>query len=138
MGGLVQQGRKVGKPALPTVVVAPNAFKETFSPHEAARLIARGLRRALQFKARLLLMPVADGGDGTLDALRAFLGGRLVTLPVTGPLGTPVRASYLRSGGTAVSSTKDSDLASSFMAMDRPSAASRSRQMRAWAAASRA
>ncbi|HLF95268.1 MAG TPA: glycerate kinase, partial [Planctomycetota bacterium] len=99
---MVQQGRKVGKPALPTVVVAPNAFKETFSPHEAARLIARGLRRALQFKARLLLMPVADGGDGTLDALRAFLGGRLVTLPVTGPLGTPVRASYLRSGGTAV------------------------------------
>ncbi len=99
MGGLVQQG-EVGKPPLPTVVVAPNAFKETFSPYEAARLIARGLRRAL--KARFLLIPVADGGDGTLEALRASLGGRLVTLPVTGPLGTPVRASYLRSGGTAV------------------------------------
>jgi len=100
VGGLVQQGRKVRKPPLPEIVVAPNAFKETFSPYEAAGLIARGLRRVL--RARLILMPVADGGDGTIEALRSFLGGRLVTLPVTGPLGTPVRASYLRSGSTAV------------------------------------
>jgi glycerate kinase len=85
---------------LPTLVVAPNAFKETFSPLEAARLIARGLRRSI--RARIELCPVADGGDGTIEALRAFLGGRLVTLPVTGPLGTPVRASYLRSGPRAV------------------------------------
>jgi glycerate kinase len=86
--------------ALPVIVVAPNAFKETFSPIEAARLIARGLRRSI--RARIDLCPVADGGDGTIEALRAFLGGRLVTLPVTGPLGTPVRASYLRSGTRAV------------------------------------
>jgi glycerate kinase len=84
----------------PVIVVAPNAFKETFSPLEAARLIARGLRRALN--ARLLLLPVADGGDGTLESLRASLGGRLVTVRVTGPLGAPVRASYLRAGKTAV------------------------------------
>jgi len=84
----------------PVIVVAPNAFKETFSPLEAARLIARGLRRALD--ARLLLLPVADGGDGTLESLRASLGGRLVTVRVTGPLGAPVRASYLRAGKTAV------------------------------------
>jgi glycerate kinase len=86
--------------ARPVIVVAPNAFKETFSPWEAARLIARGLRRTIE--ARIDLCPVADGGDGTLEALRSFLGGRLVALPVTGPLGTPVRASYLRSGKTAV------------------------------------
>jgi len=84
----------------PVIVVAPNAFKETFSPHEAARLIARGLRRALD--ARLILVPVADGGDGTLDALRASIGGRLVQVKVTGPLRMPVRASYLRAGRTAV------------------------------------
>jgi glycerate kinase len=84
----------------PVIVVAPNAFKETFSPHEAARLIARGLRRVL--KARLILVPVADGGDGTLDALRASIGGRLVQVTVTGPLRTPVRAGYLRAGRTAV------------------------------------
>ncbi|MBI3857972.1 MAG: glycerate kinase [Planctomycetes bacterium] len=84
----------------PVIVVAPNAFKETFSPHEAARLIARGLRRALD--ATLLLIPLADGGDGTLDALRASLGGRKVSVRVTGPLRTPVRAHYLRAGKTAV------------------------------------
>jgi glycerate kinase len=84
----------------PLIVVAPNAFKETFSPREAAKLIARGLRRSID--ARLVMMPIADGGDGTLEALRAHLGGRLVTLLVTGPLGTLVRASYLRSGSTAV------------------------------------
>lgn len=83
------------------VVVAPNAFKETFSPREAARLIARGLRTALP-RAELILIPLADGGDGTLEALRAHYGGRLVSAAVTGPRGTPVRASYLRSGRTAV------------------------------------
>lgn len=83
------------------VVVAPNAFKETFSPREAARLIARGLRRALP-RAKLILLPLADGGDGTLEALRAHYGGRLVSARVTGPMGEPVRASYLRAGDTAV------------------------------------
>lgn len=81
------------------VVVAPNAFKETFSPREAARLIARGLRRALP-RAKLILIPLADGGDGTLEALRS--GGRLVSVRVTGPMGDPLRASYLREGRTAV------------------------------------
>jgi len=84
----------------PVIVVAPNAFKETFSPLEAARLIARGVRRALD--ATILLVPVADGGDGTLEALRASLGGRKVSVTVTGPLRTPVRAFYLRAGKTAV------------------------------------
>jgi glycerate 2-kinase len=83
------------------VVVAPNAFKETFSPREAARLIARGLRRALP-RAKLILMPLADGGDGTLEALRAHYGGRLVPVSVTGPMGSPLRASYLRAGRVAV------------------------------------
>src|SRR6185295_9426551 len=70
----------------PVIVVAPNAFKETFSPVEAARLISRGLRRALD--ARIVPISVADGGDGTLEALRSSLGGRKVFTRVTGPLGT--------------------------------------------------
>ncbi len=98
MGILGQE--KLGRGPRPAVVIAPNAFKETFSPLQAARLIARGLSRAL--RARLVLMPVADGGDGTLEALRARLGGRLVRVRVTGPLGTPVLARYLRAGHTAV------------------------------------
>jgi glycerate kinase len=83
------------------IVVAPNAFKETFSPREAARLIARGLRKALP-SARLRLIPLADGGDGTLDALDASLRGRRVRARVSGPLGDPVEACYLRAGRTAV------------------------------------
>ena len=82
------------------IVVAPNAFKKTFSPLEAARLIARGLRRSL--RAKIELVPVADGGDGTIEALRAAFGGRWVRPTVTGPLGTPVRTKYLLSGTTAV------------------------------------
>src|SRR6185295_1429329 len=84
----------------PVIVVAPNAFKETFSPSEAARLIARGLRRSID--ATLIRVPVADGGDGTLDALQSSIGGRKVRVTVTGPLGAPVRAFYLRAGKTAV------------------------------------
>ncbi len=49
-----------------------------------------------------MLVPVADGGDGTIEALRARFGGRLSTATVTGPLGAPVRARYLMSGRTAV------------------------------------
>jgi glycerate kinase len=84
----------------PVIVVAPNAFKETFSPRQAARLIAKGLRQAID--ATLVLIPIADGGDGTLEALRASIGGREVSVRVTGPMRTEVRASYLRAGRTAV------------------------------------
>ncbi len=84
----------------PVIVVAPNAFKETFSPREAARLIARGLRQAID--ATLILIPIADGGDGTLEALRASIGGRKVHVTVTGPMKTRIRAYYLRAGKTAV------------------------------------
>jgi len=84
----------------PVLVVAPNAFKETFSPREAARLIARGLRQSID--ATLVLIPIADGGDGTLEALRASIGGRKVSVRVTGPMNSPVRAYYLRAGKTAV------------------------------------
>ena len=84
----------------PVIVVAPNAFKETFSPRQAARLIAQGLRKSID--ARLILIPIADGGDGTLEALRASIGGRKVSVRVTGPMRTEVRAEYLRAGRTAV------------------------------------
>src|SRR6185295_10001816 len=52
--------------------------------------------------ADLTLIPIADGGDGTLEALRSSIGGRKVHVRVTGPMRTEVRAFYLRSGKTAV------------------------------------
>lgn len=80
------------------ILIAPNAFKESLTAHEAAAAIARGLRRAIP-RVRLTLMPVADGGDGTVEVLRRACGGRVTFHKVTGPLGAPVRAPLIQLGG---------------------------------------
>lgn len=63
------------------------------SSPEAAQAIARGIRRA-DPQAEIILLPLADGGEGTTDALLAAAGGRRVSLPVMGPIGVPVQAEY--------------------------------------------
>ena len=73
------------------VVVAPDKFAGTLTASEAAGAIARGWARA-DSRARLEEIPVADGGEGTLDALVAALGGERRSHEVTGPLGEPVQA----------------------------------------------
>ena len=73
---------------------APTAFKETLTAAEAASIMARATGG--------VALPVADGGDGTLDALEAALGGRRVRRRVTGPLGEPVDAEMLLAPGVAV------------------------------------
>lgn len=84
-------------------VAAPNAFKESLSASQVAESIAAGIHRVLP-DALAEKVPVADGGDGTAEALVAATGGRMVELTVTGPLGEPVEASYglLGDGKTAV------------------------------------
>jgi len=84
-------------------VAAPNAFKESLSALKAAESIAAGIRRVLP-DAVVEQVPVADGGDGTAEALVAATGGKMMSVTVTGPLGAPVEASYglLGSGRTAV------------------------------------
>lgn len=77
-----------------TILVAPNAFKGSLSASQAARAMARGVRRARPH-ARVLLMPIADGGDGLIEVLRGREGGALLAAPVHGPLGEKRRASYL-------------------------------------------
>ncbi|MCM2268393.1 MAG: glycerate kinase, partial [Elusimicrobiales bacterium] len=66
-----------------------------------ARAAARGARRALP-GASVSLLPVADGGDGLLEALRPALGGRFLRARVEGPGGRPVGARWLLAGRTAV------------------------------------
>ncbi|HLQ61576.1 MAG TPA: glycerate kinase [Candidatus Acidoferrales bacterium] len=85
------------------LVVAPNPFKGTLGSPAAAAAIARGLRSALP-AAEVLEVPVADGGEGTTEALVAARGGELVEVEVEGPLGEPVRARYglIDGGRTAV------------------------------------
>jgi len=81
------------------IVIAPDSFKGSLSALQAARAIARGLRRVLP-AAHYQLVPVADGGEGTVDALLAAVGGRRITTTVCGPLGEPVAAHWglLREG----------------------------------------
>jgi glycerate kinase len=81
-------------------LVAPDSFKGTFSAFEAAAAIAEGLRNAGR---EAVEMPVADGGEGTMDVLVNALGGEVRTLTVSDPLGRPVEASFaLLPDGSAV------------------------------------
>ncbi|QXV62426.1 glycerate kinase [Amycolatopsis sp. TNS106] len=81
------------------VVIAPDKFKGSLTAVEAAEAIAHGVRDALP-DAEVSSCPVADGGEGTLDVLVAA-GGRLVELPVRGPLDDTVDARYVVLDGTA-------------------------------------
>ena len=85
----------------PAALACPDKFRGSLSAAEAAAAMARGLRRAGYDPVRELAL--ADGGEGTLVALQAARGGSLRTQRVTGPLGEPVDAKWLRLGdGTAV------------------------------------
>ena len=82
-------------------LVAPDSFKGTFAAAEVAGAIARGLRSAGQPADEL---PVADGGEGTADALLVARGGSRATAVVHDPLGREIEASFalLGDGSTAV------------------------------------
>jgi glycerate kinase len=84
------------------VLVAPDSFKGTFSAAQVAGAIGRGIERAGLMPPDLC--PVADGGEGTLDALLPQLGGELLAREVKGPLGAPVRTGFglVEDGGTAI------------------------------------
>jgi glycerate kinase len=84
------------------VLVAPDSFKGTFRAAEIAAAIGRGLERAGLMPPDLL--PLADGGDGTLDALLVNLGGETAAATVRDPLGREIEAGYglVEGGGTAL------------------------------------
>jgi len=73
-------------PPRPRVVIAPNAFKGSCPASAAARAIASGVADAWP-RARSVLLPMADGGDGFLAATVAATGGRISHHSVSGPLG---------------------------------------------------
>lgn len=82
------------------IVVAPDKFKGSVSAEEAAEHIAAGIREA-QPHAQVTVLPVADGGEGTLDAA-VTAGYTRHDLTVTGPIGEPVAAAWARLDDTAV------------------------------------
>ncbi|MDD3243996.1 MAG: glycerate kinase [Eubacteriales bacterium] len=75
-------------------VVAPDSWKGCLSAGQAAAAMARGLHRAGFDRVEEIEM--ADGGEGTVEALLRCAGGERVTVPVEGPLGEPVNACYAR------------------------------------------
>jgi glycerate 2-kinase len=85
------------------VVVAPNSFKGTLTATQAAHAIAHGVREVFP-DAEIVEVPVADGGEGTAEALITANGGTYQWANVEGPLGDPVHASYglIDDGATAV------------------------------------
>jgi glycerate kinase len=82
------------------IVVAPDKFKGSLPAAEVADAIGAGLRTVLP-GAEVVTIPVADGGDGTVDAAAAA-GFERVPVTVDGPTGEPVRTSYARRGEVAV------------------------------------
>ncbi len=87
------------------VLVAPDSFKGTFRATQVAAAIGRGLERAGLMPPDLC--PVADGGEGTLDALLPQLGGELEGATVHDPLGREIAAQFglVEGGGTAIVET---------------------------------
>lgn len=75
------------------IVVAPDSFKESLRATAVCEAIAAGVRDAAP-QADVVLCPIADGGEGTVDALVAATGGRIIRTRVRGPLGDPVDAAW--------------------------------------------
>lgn len=75
------------------ILIVPDSFKGSLSSIEAAQCIDTGFRRVFSGCTSGLL-PVADGGEGTVEALVAGAGGQIVTATVSDPLGRPVEAQF--------------------------------------------
>ena len=75
------------------IVIAVDSFKGSISSMEAGKIAADACRKLLP-AARIDIFPLADGGEGTVDALTEGLHGRIVPTTVTGPLQKPVKSRY--------------------------------------------
>lgn len=83
------------------ILVAPDSFKGSLSSKEVLKAISEGIRRAID--AEIVGLPIADGGEGTVDALITSLGGKIIDVDVLGPLGNVVKGYFgVLNDGTAV------------------------------------
>lgn len=83
------------------VVVAVDSFKGSLSSIEAGEIIKEGILEELS-DAEVIVRPLADGGEGTVEALTIGLDGEFIDLDVTGPLGESIKARYGVVGDTAI------------------------------------
>jgi glycerate kinase len=85
------------------IVLAPDSFKGNLTSLQVATALEKGVRRVLPY-AKCIKVPMADGGEGTVQSLVDATGGKFIRKKVTGPTGKPVTAHYglLAGGKTAV------------------------------------
>lgn len=85
------------------IIIAPDSFKGSLSALEAGNAIKEGILRVIP-EANIEVIPMADGGEGTVDALVAATGGRIIIEEVNDPLMRKIKAKYgiLGDGITAV------------------------------------
>lgn len=86
------------------IVTAIDSFKGSMTSMEAGQAVAEGIQR-VDVDAEVIVRPLADGGEGTVEALVSGMNGTLQKVQVTGPLGEPVICEYgiIESTKTAVS-----------------------------------
>ena len=82
-------------------LIAPDKFKGSLSAQEVSENIALGIHDIIQ-NAEIEIAPMADGGEGTAEAICKARGGKWVTCDAHGPLGDPIEASYVWLGESAV------------------------------------
>src|SRR5437667_1803888 len=75
------------------ILLAPQALKGSLTAAETAQALAEGVRAVLP-NAQITQLPIADGGEGTVEAMVAATGGTIIPVTVTGPLGEPVAAFF--------------------------------------------
>ena len=83
------------------IILAPDSFKECLTATQVAQAMALAVKE-VRPSADVVLLPLADGGEGTLEVLAHALDARLCEATVSDPLGRPVRAQYGVAGKTAI------------------------------------
>ena len=77
------------------ILLAPDSFKESLSAKQVAEALEKGFKEALP-EATFDLLPIGDGGEGTMDTLADVLALKKEQVSVTGPFGNPVLMPYYR------------------------------------------
>jgi glycerate kinase len=75
------------------IVIAPDSFKGNLTAKEAADAVEIGIKRVIQ-DAEIVKVPMADGGEGTVQALVDATKGQIITVEVNGPLGNLIKAGF--------------------------------------------
>lgn len=77
------------------VIAPPDKFKGSLTGFEFCNAVEEGLKLIFNTDSTILKMPMADGGDGTMEVIAHYLNGKKIAQTVQDPLGRPVQSEYL-------------------------------------------